>query len=285
MAGKKSKGKRGKKTEPEEVKEVLEKPDEKKPQKQVESPPLLSLPSEPEEVKEVLEKAAEKKPKEKTAPVEEGEEKEVSERVETAIDRLVEYVQKKGKVDVKEAASAMALEKDQVEELAEVLKESGMMDVNYTLLGTFLIAKEAPKEKAKVVEEKKDRGQMTSMVVALDKDLRDSHKSFEFVEQNIRKRLEKDDAIVNELEGKVHNVSIADMEYLLREARELRVVTKHFRRDIRDLRENVKKFHERVKKLEVETIKAEQERLGPRKPWYYPISMFFTRVKNTFKRG
>ncbi|NYZ78654.1 hypothetical protein H0N99_00740 [Candidatus Micrarchaeota archaeon] len=213
-----------------------------------------------------------------------AEEKEVSEKVETVIDRLVEYVQKKGKVDVKEAANVMALEKDQVEELAEVLKESGMMDISYTLLGTFLIAKELPKEKAKV-EEKKDRSQMTSMMVTLDKDLRDSHKSFEFVEQNIRKRLDKDEDIMNELEGKVHDVSIADMEYLLREARELRVVTKHFRKDIRDLREKVKKFHERVKKLEVETMKAEQERLGPRKPWHYPISMFFTRLKNTFKRG
>src|SRR5271157_670934 len=112
----------------------------------------------------------EKKPEKKPEPVEE---KEVSEKVETVIDRLVEYVQKKGKVDVKEAANAMALEKDQVEELAEVLKESGMMDISYTLLGTFLIAKEPTKEKAKV-EEKEDRGQMTSMMVALDKDLRDS---------------------------------------------------------------------------------------------------------------
>jgi hypothetical protein len=223
----------------------------------------------------------EKKPEKKVEP---DEEKEVSEKVETVIDRLVEYVQKKGRVDVKEAANAMALEKDQIEELAEVLKESGMMDVNYTLLGTFLIAKESLKEKAKV-EEKKDRSQMASMIVALDKDLRDSHKSFEFVEQNIIKRLKKDEGIVDELEGKVHDVSIADMEYLLREARELRVVTKHFRRDIRHLREDVKKFHERVKKLEVETIKAEQDRLGPRKPWHYPISMFFTRLKNTFKRG
>ncbi len=237
--------------------------------------------TEPAEVRGVPEKVAEKKLKERPETAE-GEE--VSERVETVIDRLVEYVQKKGKVDVKEAANAMALEKDQIEELAEVLKESGMMDVNYTLLGTFLIAKEPPKEKAKV-EEKKDRGQMTSMMVALDKDLRDSHKSFEFVEQNIRKRLNKDESIVNELEGKVHDVSIADMEYLLREARELRVITKHFRKDIKDLRENVKKFHEKVKKLEVETMKAEQERLGPRKPWYHPISMFFTRLKNTFKRG
>ncbi|NYZ76050.1 hypothetical protein H0N98_02255 [Candidatus Micrarchaeota archaeon] len=248
---------------------------EKKPKKKTEQK------TEPVEVKVVLaEPAGVKVVLEKTEPSG-GEE--VSERVETVIDRLVEYVQKKGKVDVKEVANAMALEKDQVEELAEVLKDSGMMDINYTLLGTFLIAKEPPKEKAKV-EEKKERGQMASMMVALDRDLRDSRKSFKFVEQNIRKRLEKDDAIVGELEGKVHDVSIADMEYLLREARELRVVTKHFRKDIRDLRENVKKFHEKVKKLEVETMKAEQERLGPRKPWYYPLSMFFTRLKNTFKR-
>jgi hypothetical protein len=223
-----------------------------------------------------------KKPKEKS---EQPEMKEgVPERVETVIDRLLEYVQKKGKVDVKEAASSMALEKDQVEELAEVLKESSMIDVNYTLLGTFLIAKEPPKEKAKV-EEKKERGKMASMMVVLDKDLRDSHKSFEFVEQNIRKRLDKDEEIVGELESKVRDVSIADMEYLLREAKELRIVTKHFRRDIRDLREKVKRFHEKVKKLEVETMKAESERLGPRKPWHYPISMFFTRLKNTIKRG
>jgi len=224
----------------------------------------------------------EKKPKEKCEPLQEKDA--VSERVETVIDRLLEYVQKKGKVDVKEAASAMALEKDQIEELAEVLKESRMIDINYTLLGTFLIAKEPTKEKVPAVEEKKERGKMTSMMVVLDKDIRDSHKSFEFVEQNIRRRLDKDEVIISEVEGKVHDVSIADMEYLLRESRELRIVTKHFRKDIRNLREKVKKFHEKVKKLEVETMKAESERLGPRKPWHYSISMFFTKLKNTIMR-
>ncbi|MCX6775635.1 MAG: hypothetical protein NT130_02185 [Candidatus Micrarchaeota archaeon] len=224
----------------------------------------------------------EKKPKEKCEPVQEKEP--VFERVETVIDRLLEYVQKKGKVDVKEAASAMALEKDQIEELAEVLKESRIIDINYTLLGTYLIAREPTKEKAHAVEEKKERGKMTSMMVELDKDLRDSQKSFEFVEQNIRKRLDKDEVIIAEVEGRVHDVSIADMEYLLRESRELRVVTKHFRKDIRGLREKVKKFHEKVKKLEVETMKAESERLGPRKPWHYPVSMFFTKLKNTIMR-
>ncbi|MCX6777154.1 MAG: hypothetical protein NTY73_04285 [Candidatus Micrarchaeota archaeon] len=224
----------------------------------------------------------EKKPKEKCEPVQEKEP--VSERVETVIDRLLDYVQKKGKVDIKEAASAMALEKDQIEELAEVLKESRIIDVNYTLLGTYLIAREPTKEKAHGMEEKKERGKMTSMMVELDKDLRDSQKSFEFVEQNIRKRLDKDEVIIAEVEGRVHDVSIADMEYLLRESRELRAVTKHFRKDIRGLREKVKKFHEKVKKLEVETMKAETERLGPRKPWYYPASMFFTKLKNTIMR-
>ncbi|MEM3556231.1 MAG: hypothetical protein QXF56_05925 [Candidatus Micrarchaeia archaeon] len=214
---------------------------------------------------------------------EEAAQEEVSERVETIIDRLLEYVQKKGKIDVKEAASAMALEKDQVEELAEVLRESGMIDVNYTLLGTFLIAKEVPKEKPKTEEKAKERGTMASMIVSIDKDLRESHKSFEFVEQNIRKRLDKDEALVNELESKVRDVSIADMEYLLREAKELKVVTKHLRKDIRGLKRKVADFYDKVKKLEVETMKAEAERLGPRKPWYHPISMFFTRVKNTFK--
>lgn len=226
--------------------------------------------------------AKEKKPKEKYEPVQEKDA--ISERVETVIDRLLEYVQKKGKVDVKEAASAMALEKDQIEELAEVLKESKMIDVNYTLLGTFLIAKDLTNVKVPVAEEKKERGKMTSMMVILDKDLRDSHKSFEFVEENIKKRLDKDEVIISEVESKVHDVSIADMEYLLRESRELRIVTKHFRKDIRDLREKVKKFHEKVKKLEVETMKAESERLGPRKPWHYPVSIFLTKLKNTIMR-
>ena len=228
-----------------------------------------------------------KKPKEKNAEVQEeeiSEKKEgVSERVETVIDRLLDYVQKKGKVDVKEAAKAMALEKDQVEELAEVLRESGMMEINYTLLATYLIPKEPTKEKVKG-EEKKERGKMASLIVTLDKDLRESHKSFEFVEQNIKRRLEKDEVILDELESKVHDISIADMEYMLREAKELRVVTKHFRKDIRALREKVKNFHEKVKNLEVETMKAESERLGPRKPWHHPVSMFFTKVKNTIAR-
>lgn len=67
-------------------------------------------------------------------------------------------MQKKGKVDVKEAANAMALEKDQIEELAEVLRESGMMEINYTLLGTFLIAKEQTKTAAKAEENQRGAG-------------------------------------------------------------------------------------------------------------------------------
>jgi hypothetical protein len=58
--------------------------------------------------------------------------------VETSIDKLLDMVQKKGRISLSYAAHKLNYPRSEVEEWAKALSEHGLMKVDYTLFGTFL---------------------------------------------------------------------------------------------------------------------------------------------------
>jgi hypothetical protein len=192
----------------------------------------------------------------------------VREKVETTIDKLVDFVQKKGKVSMQEAAKTLALEVNQLEELADVLQEGGLIEVKYGITGAFLISKrinkEQAKENVKKIKENEDKIKVLANVIA--KYLWDSEKSFEFIDENIEKRLIRNEEMIASLERDIKGASVADMEYLIKEAMELEKIGEKFDEEVRRLRDRIVAFNTKTKELEVEARKAEEERLGPQKP-------------------
>ena len=61
--------------------------------------------------------------------------------IRTGADKLISLVQSKGTVTVKNAAKALKVKKEVIEEWAEYLKEEGIIDVEYRLTHTYLIKK------------------------------------------------------------------------------------------------------------------------------------------------
>ncbi len=62
----------------------------------------------------------------------------VKEDIETVIDRLADYVKAGGEVTLNDAASALGMQPNQVERLALLLEEKGLLEVRYTLGGVKL---------------------------------------------------------------------------------------------------------------------------------------------------
>ena len=58
--------------------------------------------------------------------------------VETKIDELVNFINIRGNVGIKETARALTLEGGQVEKFAELLEKEGLIEIKYGIRGLFL---------------------------------------------------------------------------------------------------------------------------------------------------
>jgi len=58
--------------------------------------------------------------------------------IETKIDRLVDFVNIRGIVGIKETARALNIEADKVEKFAEILEKHGLIEIKYGIRGLFL---------------------------------------------------------------------------------------------------------------------------------------------------
>ncbi|MEW5955459.1 MAG: hypothetical protein AB1626_02895 [Candidatus Micrarchaeota archaeon] len=117
--------------------------------------------------------------------------------IDTVIDRLNEYVKINGRVEAADAAKALALTADQVERLALVLEQSGLVTVHYTLGGIQLIARK-PKEEKKAGEEAKREDESKQLELEVMK----AGSIIAFMEKDLTRRIKKAEQLLHELESK-----------------------------------------------------------------------------------
>ena len=58
--------------------------------------------------------------------------------IETAVDRLLDFIHIRGYVGIKETAKALSLEASQVEKFAELLEKNGLIEIKHNMRGLFL---------------------------------------------------------------------------------------------------------------------------------------------------
>ena len=68
----------------------------------------------------------------------------VKENIETVIDRILDFVNRSGKVPLGDAAAAVARPANQVEKLALLLEEKGLLEVHYEITGVKLSPPKRP---------------------------------------------------------------------------------------------------------------------------------------------
>jgi hypothetical protein len=193
--------------------------------------------------------------------------------IETVIDRLLELVYKRGKTTIREAAMILALDQNQIEKMALLLESQGLIDVSYTLIGTVL-SKKSAKESLEFEQPLERIFQKKNTVEEESKEIKEDLLSSEsltrFVEWDIKRRIDRSDRLLNDLERRklsedeihivekhLQNTSI-DAKKIIRELTELKYIYVHFNAKMRI-------FTKRIKQLEKKFDKARAKRAGERK--------------------
>lgn len=142
----------------------------------------------------------------------------VKEDIETIIDRLHKFVEANKKTSLKNAARALALPATQVEKLALLLEEGGLVRVHYGLLGTKLVSKELSEEEAarRKAVVKKRRDLVLEESKEAEREVMTAENLLEFIERDVSRRLQNAEKLFKDLE-KRDQFSPKDIEFLRHE--------------------------------------------------------------------
>jgi len=137
--------------------------------------------------------------------------------VETAIDRLVSYITDMKRVDLRNAAQFLGMAPPQVEKLASLLEDSGLIEINYGLTKTELVSRELEEEEKKVKKaEAKKKSAVVRAIEQLKTEVEEEEKMMEFMEKNISRRINRAKEILGELEN-AKEVDGKDLGFLNKE--------------------------------------------------------------------
>ncbi|MEK6954577.1 MAG: hypothetical protein AABX01_06200 [Candidatus Micrarchaeota archaeon] len=121
-------------------------------------------------------------------------------KLDTSIDRLVEYIKMKKSCTVDDVSKALGMGAKQVEELSEILAESGLIDVRYEFSGIRLFPKIVKKEG---LDDAAGKAKVLSVVDRLEgvkRELTDAENMFIFSGRDIIRKVENAKAHFREIE-------------------------------------------------------------------------------------
>lgn len=122
-------------------------------------------------------------------------------RLVTPIDRLVEYVKLKKSTTVEEASKALSVPSKEVEELAEILAESGLINLKYEFSGIRLTPKLVKADEAKPGDGGAKGKGVLERVNSVEQELKSASDMFAFSEKDISRRVEAVRAHFREIEA------------------------------------------------------------------------------------
>ncbi|MFH1442732.1 MAG: hypothetical protein ABIG96_01745 [Candidatus Micrarchaeota archaeon] len=198
-------------------------------------------------------------------------------KLDTSIDRLVEYVKLRKSCTVDDAAKSLGMPVKQVEELSEILAESGLIDVRYEFSGIRLFPKMVRKDDdGKGKAERKLTA--AERLEGVKRELLEAENMFIFSEKDVRRKVENAKAHFREIEkGDLSQENIESM-----------------RAKAADLDSSIRVFEEKIDALEkaalevrtevdsfISHLEAQQGRKGGFK---LPFAKVFSRIKNAFRR-
>jgi Mn-dependent DtxR family transcriptional regulator len=114
-----------------------------------------------------------------------SDEKEMS----TVIDRVLDFIQRKGRTTITEVAVSLAVQPSQVEHLASILEESGMIKVKYALIDsgkTELISKQQTEAGNEAVDKlRSDVERIKSLGQMINKDIEKFESDYKSIERDV----------------------------------------------------------------------------------------------------
>ena len=179
-----------------------------------------------------------------------------AETFSTVIDKLVELVYARGPISAKDAAEALAITEAQIEEMANVLAESGMLRVRYTLTGIFLEPKRMGVESA----EKEVKGRETASDIlyrtrAIEQALSDSMRSFQVVGGEIAKRIQKHKMELDQIEEAAQDANEQELNALLKDLSRIEKVVERFTKDLEITKSQLNSLREKAYNIRAKAAK------------------------------
>lgn len=166
----------------------------------------------------------------------------VKEDLETVVDKLYDFVKAGSKVTVKEAALALSITEEQVEKLAQILEESNLLEVQYTLSGSILTVKKA--DLPKPVVPFAPSSTFVREKAALD-DVRNIENVADYIERDFTERLSKARKSIEALNSK-QDLTPKDVEELQKELAYLQTRLKHLQSNLKNIETGEESFEQQL---------------------------------------
>ncbi|MFA6035660.1 MAG: helix-turn-helix domain-containing protein [Candidatus Micrarchaeia archaeon] len=168
----------------------------------------------------------------------------------TLVDRMLSFIQEHNKTTVAELADVFAMDQAQVERLATVLEESGLITMRYALLhpgrteliairkaGAASPAKASPAQRPP--EAREHDFELREMMKSVDMDMAESQQAMTSLERDVMSRLARTEKLLGEIERRERSASPIDVEFLMKEADTLELMR-------RDMSSRLKIFEVRI---------------------------------------
>ncbi len=184
-----------------------------------------------------------------------NEDKEMS----TVIDRVLDFIQRKGRTTITEVAVSLAISPAQVEHLASILEESGMISVKYALIDsgkTELITK----QHAEVANDEIDRlrqevERIKNLGVMINKDIEKFESDYKSIERDVSQWIVEAEGTLSALRQKNGSdpgsaKQVEDIERIAKDFESrISVSDQRVVGDAKVMQERFKSFHKRVSEL------------------------------------
>ncbi len=170
----------------------------------------------------------------------------------TLVDRILSFIREHSKTTVAELADVFAMDQAQVERLATVLEESGLITMRYALLHpgrTELLAvrkKQVPGAAKPVLtalqqtaESREHDFELREMIKGVDLDMQESQQAMTALERDVLTKLARIEKVLGEIERRERTASQSDIDFLLKEADALELMR-------RDMMFHLKVFNARI---------------------------------------
>ena len=186
--------------------------------------------------------------------------------METAIDRMVDLIQARGGMGIGQVAKELRMGEAQVEEIANVLSDSGMIRIKYTLTGIFVEPNAAalkPKEKEKAVAEAKKRAGIRSLLSQVEAEIAQSETRLRPAQEEAARRMKKVEGLLAEIEKQERNASEEELKSLRMEALGLEKGMRRVGGEMQAVEKQMDGLLGRIREIEGRASKREEDSPKP----------------------
>ncbi len=171
-------------------------------------------------------------------------------RIDTIIDRFLEYVRQNRKVSLKDTASVLGLTVERAEQIATLLESNDLIEMRYGLTEIMLLSKQKQPqgEATKSNEKETSKSRAIEQSKELEREVLTAEGLLKFFEKDIERRIAKAEHLISDIEHQ-DKLSASDLEEIKHEVQLALNQLAAFSHELKGLSEKEEKFYEELTKF------------------------------------